>query len=399
MNADAAAFEQNHRMTSLVLQGGTDTFATNNRFGGAFTSLGRQQAQQGIDDTILDGSFSILVGFPGLTDLRGSNASSFAVALLNGAPVLPPGNPATYSGTSDLDWWYEMNRDEVDPAGNPLNSMPASIAASVLNAGPGQVIFPEGFGGAEGSFALWDIFLQANVGASSAPLRSTNNFPPGHRVALDPALLTFQAMTQGRLRGNISAASLASTPVPSTLAADGATACSQGYGPTNTFLDLIVGGCTVLIIGVVTPSQPDRFDPNAPVLGAGPPYTFVRTGNRVTAARDRLAAVVDLQGAVNASAYSCYFTFTSDRVIAFNEPSEPVRLTDPAALANGAFRFQFTNAPRATFSVLSATNVETHATNWSVLGVPSEGAPGVYEFVDPGATTNQPRRFYGVRSP
>jgi hypothetical protein len=155
----------------------------------------------------------------------------------------------------------------------------------------------------------------------------------------------------------------------------------------------------VFLLGqIIRTTQPDKFDPNAPVVGAGPPYTLTTTGTRVTGARDRLNGVVDLQTALNASAYSTYFRFTTDRVIAFTEPSGPPVLT--AARTNGidGFRFTFTNAPRASFSVLSATNVELPGTNWTVLGAPLQTAPGVYEFVDADAT-NRPQRFYQLRSP
>jgi hypothetical protein len=392
-------FYQNHRINALNLQGGTDSFATNNAFGGAFSSFGRQFAQNSIDTSVEDGSISILFSFPGLADLRGSNATSFAVGLANGFPVALPGNPASYSGTSDLDWWYFFNPNEVDGSGNALQQMPASITSSVLNSGPGQLSFPNPLAG--GAMVLSSTYLRANIGAPSAPLTSTNHFPPGHRAGttLEPGLMTFATMAQGQMRGNISAASLAATPIPAALASGGLTACSQNYNVGNSFLDLITGGCSVFIFGqVIFSTQPDQFDPNAPILGAGPPYTFTRTGNSVTGARDRLNGSVNLQAALNASAYSTYFTFTTDRVIAFTQPSGAPKLTNATVVNSSAFRFTFTNGPRATFTVFASTNVEAAFTNWSILGSPTQDAPGLFQFVDTNAPDHS-RRFYQLRSP
>ena len=390
-----SGFDQNHRVNSLTFQGGTDSFATNNAFGSAFTSFSRSQAQSSLDSAITTGSLSILFSFPGLVDLRGSNATSMAVGVANGSPIILPGNPSAYNGASDLDWWYLFNRAEVDGGGNALQQLPASILGGVLNAGPGQFIFPNQLFGGGGTFNLSSAFLRANVGSSSAPLRSTNNFPPGHREDLDPALVSFAAMTQGQMRGDISAATLAATPIPEAMVGSG---CNNVYTAASTLLDVIVGGCTAIIVPVIRATQPDHFDPNAPVIGAGPPYTFVRTGSRVTGARDRLGGTVDLQGALNASYYSTYFTFTTDRVIAYTEPSSAPTLINVTELGDGAVRFTFRNAPRASFSILSATNVELPRTNWTVVGPPLQTGPGLYEFKDANVT-NENRRFYRVRSP
>src|SRR5262245_6374211 len=74
-----SGFDQNHRINSLILQGGTNSFAINNAFGRAFTGLARDQAQTSLDSSIADGSLSILLSFPGLLDLQGSNANTIAV--------------------------------------------------------------------------------------------------------------------------------------------------------------------------------------------------------------------------------------------------------------------------------------------------------------------------------
>jgi hypothetical protein len=66
-------------------------------------------------------------------------------------------------------------------------------------------------------------------------------------------------------------------------------------------------------------------------------------------------------------------------------------------LPDGAFQLAFTNAPGASFTVLSSTNLAVRVDNWTSLGSASEISPGQYQFTD--ATPNSPQRFYRVRSP
>lgn len=78
-------------------------------------------------------------------------------------------------------------------------------------------------------------------------------------------------------------------------------------------------------------------------------------------------------------------------------PSPP-RLQNVARLANGGVKFDFTNAPGASFTVLASTNVGLPSANWTVLGPPAETPSGQYQFTDLQAT-NIPQRFYRIRSP
>jgi sugar lactone lactonase YvrE len=73
-------------------------------------------------------------------------------------------------------------------------------------------------------------------------------------------------------------------------------------------------------------------------------------------------------------------------------------LTGARMLANGAFQFFFTNNPAGSFTVISTTNVSLPLSQWTVAGVPTVVAPGVFQFTS-GLATNGPRRFYSVRSP
>jgi hypothetical protein len=67
-------------------------------------------------------------------------------------------------------------------------------------------------------------------------------------------------------------------------------------------------------------------------------------------------------------------------------------------LGNGNFQLSFTNAPGLGFEVLASTNIALSVTNWTVLGAPTEGPVGQYQFTDSGAPANQ-IRFYRVGLP
>jgi hypothetical protein len=72
-------------------------------------------------------------------------------------------------------------------------------------------------------------------------------------------------------------------------------------------------------------------------------------------------------------------------------------LINPTILPNGAFQFAFTNAPGASFTVCSTTNVALPLSQWLQIGSPTETSSGHYVFTDTPATNSQ--TFYTVRSP
>jgi hypothetical protein len=78
-------------------------------------------------------------------------------------------------------------------------------------------------------------------------------------------------------------------------------------------------------------------------------------------------------------------------------PTVPT-ITDARFLTSGSFQFSFTNSVGAIFGVLTTTNVALPLTNWTALGGVTEISPGQFQFMDPQATNN-PQRFYSVRSP
>jgi len=75
-----------------------------------------------------------------------------------------------------------------------------------------------------------------------------------------------------------------------------------------------------------------------------------------------------------------------------------LQLASPALLGGVAFNFSLTNAPGASFKVYASTNLSLTASNWTLLGVMTEGPAGQYRFTDPQAS-NSVRRFYQVRGP
>jgi N-acetylneuraminic acid mutarotase len=74
-----------------------------------------------------------------------------------------------------------------------------------------------------------------------------------------------------------------------------------------------------------------------------------------------------------------------------------INLTDPQ-MVTGGFQLAFNNLPNATFTVIATTNLLLPNSDWTVLGRATEVSPGLYRFVDLGAT-NDNQRFYRVRSP
>jgi hypothetical protein len=74
-------------------------------------------------------------------------------------------------------------------------------------------------------------------------------------------------------------------------------------------------------------------------------------------------------------------------------------LINPTVTAGESFRFSFTNAPGLTFTAVASSDLTVASSNWTVVGSAIETAAGQYQFTDPGAVTNNVRRFYRIRSP
>jgi len=76
----------------------------------------------------------------------------------------------------------------------------------------------------------------------------------------------------------------------------------------------------------------------------------------------------------------------------------PIKLSNPTISSAGALQFSFMENLGLSFTVLASTNASSSTAAWSVVGAATEAAPTQYQFTDTQATNN-PQRFYRVRSP
>lgn len=299
-------FEQNQRVTSLALLSSTDAFCGHNELGvSAFTSIALGQFNPSLNASIAAGTANQFFIFTGLTDLTGkSSQSGIQVGMIDGTLASP--YTTGFSGSSDLDWWYTFDPNSVNLNNNtPVSQVTASIASSVLTAGPGTINIPNFFGTTPPIWPFFNSTLSVPIGAASAPAESSSGNPPGHLAAehLDPNLQSFASMGsasgEGKLCGAISATTLAETPAPASLVSGGSTPCAEGYTSSNSMLDVLVSGCTVLF-KVINPSQPDT------VLSGSSVCPLTVGANHVVNASPACLAQ---------DGYSAYVQFTTDRVI------------------------------------------------------------------------------------
>jgi cysteine-rich repeat protein len=314
------AFEESQRANWFKVQFDPDAYCLNNRFGSAFPVLTRTVFQQSIDARVADGSFSLLFAFLGLADQKGPNGSTFSLGVMNGAPTAGTG----YDGKSDLDWWYTPAAGTIDANDNPLSKLAAQIGAGALSASGAKLQLPLISGV---PLSLSSVHLRLSIGASSKPLTSTGT-APGHLAAehLSATLTSFASggvqtgAGAGELCGDINAASLKTEQIPPDYLSNGATPCSQGYTANNTFLDLLVSGCTVSVgLGsttVLIGTEPDAVNPNVTNPGTGGPYKlFANAARVVNVCRDSSNIVVNLANCLAAAGYSSAFKLATDRVI------------------------------------------------------------------------------------
>jgi DNA-binding beta-propeller fold protein YncE len=76
----------------------------------------------------------------------------------------------------------------------------------------------------------------------------------------------------------------------------------------------------------------------------------------------------------------------------------PPTLIGAQMLGNGVFQFSFSNLARASFTVLSTTNLTLPLSNWTVVGAATNIGAGLYQFASE-PRTNDPQRFFRTRSP
>ncbi len=357
INAAAfGTFRQDERINHLTLQNGIDSFATKNAYGRAFTTAALNQVQPTVDASVTSGATSVLLEMPTLTDLTGTNQASLQVGVVNAVPVstAPP-----YNGNSDLDWWYAPRPLEVDAGGLPKVQLNGSIATNALSGGGAEIQLTSPLG----PLQMSSVQIAAMTATTTShPSTSTGNSPPGYPAgdAVDPSLQSFGSMSAGQLTGNISAASLAAAPLP-TAFTSGPNPCAQAYTSTNTWLDVLVSGCTVFTVPVITVTEPDTVDPAAPAAGAGPPYLLTAgAGHVVNTCKDKASTIVPLSTCLSAAAYSSYFKFTTDRVIDKSPQVVAFTSTPPTApLAGGSYTATASGGPSGTPVVFSADATST----------------------------------------
>jgi streptogramin lyase len=76
----------------------------------------------------------------------------------------------------------------------------------------------------------------------------------------------------------------------------------------------------------------------------------------------------------------------------------PPTLANSMVLDDGTFQFSFSNTQSTAFTVLSTTNLSLPLDEWTVIGAPSNVAPGLFQFTSE-SISNEPQRFYRIRSP
>jgi cysteine-rich repeat protein len=312
-------FEQDHRANQVSMIYDTSVCSAN-ALGGAMGSAAQGQIKTALDKGVKDGSTTIAFEFLKLSDLTGTSATGLSLGGITGKAVAAPAG-ATYDGTADLDWWYTTDSTVIDATRTPTAQLPGSITAKHLAAGPGTLSLVLSLGSGPAPVKVTQATVNADIGATSTPTASTGS-TPGHLSSEhdDPALVSFGTMSNGKMCGNVSARSLAAVPAPTAIVSGGAINCGEGYTTANSLLDVIVGGCHVLIfITAIKSTQPDQFDSAASSPGgAGAPYSFVedKTSRKVTGCQDSAKASVPLDACLDYLAYSASFTFGTDRVVA-----------------------------------------------------------------------------------
>lgn len=310
----SCTFEQSLRFTSLQLQAGTTGSCQQNAFGTSFGNIAMTQIHEAAESAIATGTLNVLMPVLGLDDLQGLEDPQLELGILPGLPVAG----ANYNGLADTDWWYAADASSIDANRRPTGRVAASFSGGILNAGPTHGIsLPFNFGGAEAPLTVASLRLSGVTAPSTIPLSSAG-MPPGHLASenLDPVLATFAGIQGGELCGDVTAYSLSRIPVPELLQGFSLASCGVGYTATHSMLDVLIGGCTIVLTPAVRPTQPDQVVPGPNLPGSGGPYLLSADAQRhVTTCRDNTNQVVELDACLRSAAYSSFFQFTANRVI------------------------------------------------------------------------------------
>jgi len=331
-------FEQEQRSTNLVLFGSTDTFCTLNALGSqAITTTGVGAIQNGINNDVSTGITSVIFKFMGSAgqpaDLSGTTGP-VTLGSLAGTPQDADGGAegglvdGGYNGNSDLDWWYTVDPTMIDGNRNPLSMLTGTYVNKTLTTTAGNITIKMNLSGSPARLDLWNAKLQVQVGAPTAPTLSTDGMTPGHLASehIKSGLTTFETTgvgsngPTGELCGNVTAASLATVVCPPLIAVGGVAACDENYTPSNSLLDVLVGGCNTQGIGVISPTQPDQQETTVSFpSGTTGPYVLSASGSagKLDTCKDSSSTpkTVPLATCLAGLAYSSAFQFQTDRVI------------------------------------------------------------------------------------
>ncbi len=133
-------------------------------------------------------------------------------------------------------------------------------------------------------------------------------------------------------------------------------------------------------------------------------YGSYTTTNTLPAGTIPVAVSNSLTGLVQGTSYHFSLVATNsagsslgtDRTFTTSAIAAP-RWSGATLASGGDLHLTFTSSPGGSFRVWFTTNLAVPFSNWSVLGTPTEGPAGQYQFVD--QTTNNAQRFYRISSP
>jgi fibronectin type 3 domain-containing protein len=351
----------------------TDGVCTLNAFGGAIVGgTIRTQMQTSLSNAVASGATSILFSMHDIDDLTGTSDPSMSVGVLGSTPRTPP-QGVTYDGTSDLDWWHEISKALLHDNRVPNDLLTANISATALSAGPGTANVSLDLAGQPAQLKMYPARISATTGASSTPLSNTDSTPRGHLTSenLDPALVTFASTSAGRFCGNISARSFSTAPIPTSLIGCSSFNCSRCYTSANTWLDLIVGGCTVLGIQQVKPTQPDTS-----TTGSSYSFTTNATTKAVTACQINNVNA-SLSDCLDQATFSSFYQFTTNRVIPRGCPDTPVAANNGPVCSGSPLSLTATGPANGTYAWTGPNGFTSSAQNPTIPSV-ELAAAGTY---------------------
>lgn len=263
--APGCSYETVHRFFELELSndpGPPVCTPTTNALGQAFSTLGLEGLNAGLQSELDDGSIDALMVLLGLDDPTGADDPDLGLGFVSAVP-----DPR--DGQLGLDSWHLGTADSFDASGQPDTITAASLSSSALQSGPADFVVPSSD---SDSFELRDGFLLGAV----EPATSVPGPPPADLAAGFAAFEAIDGAGPGQgLCGNVTVASLAQIPVPTDFASGGSVACSSSCSGSrayqacigtdipgvdcNSLLDVLVSGCatSVLCVAIVHPTQPD----------------------------------------------------------------------------------------------------------------------------------------------